>query len=65
LTLRECEVAALIASGKSNAEIANQMVISKRTVEKHIAHILEKLGFTNRAQIVRWTLETQHPGSTE
>jgi DNA-binding NarL/FixJ family response regulator len=57
LTAREYEVAALIAQGRSNAEIAAELVVSKRTVEKHIANILSKLGFTARAQIVRWAIE--------
>jgi non-specific serine/threonine protein kinase len=58
LTARQREVAALIAQGKSNAEIADELVVSKRTVEKHIANILSTLGFTTRAQIVRWAIET-------
>ena len=57
LTVREREVAVLIAQGKSNAEIAEALVLSKRTVEKHIANIFSRLGFTNRAQIVRWAIE--------
>jgi non-specific serine/threonine protein kinase len=57
LTVREREVAARIAQGKSNSEIADELVLSKRTVESHIANILSKLGFTNRAQIVRWAIE--------
>jgi non-specific serine/threonine protein kinase len=57
LTLREREVAVLIAQGRTNGEIADDLVVSKRTVEAHIAHILSKLGFTNRAQIVRWAIE--------
>lgn len=57
LTRREREVAALIAQGKSNGEIAGELVVSKRTVEKHIANILSKLEFTNRAQVVRWAME--------
>jgi len=59
LTVREREVAVLIAQGRTNGEIADTLVVSKRTVEAHIAHILSKLGFTNRAQIVRWTIETE------
>jgi predicted ATPase/DNA-binding CsgD family transcriptional regulator len=58
LTPREREVAALIVQGKSNGEIAAELVVSKRTVEKHVANILSKLWFTNRAQIVRWGVET-------
>ncbi|KPV50026.1 hypothetical protein SE17_29340 [Kouleothrix aurantiaca] len=57
LTVREREVVALIAQGRSNSEIAETLVLSKRTVEKHIANILAKLGFTNRAEIVRWALD--------
>lgn len=57
LTEREQEVTVLIGLGKSNDEIANQLVLSKRTVEKHIAHIFAKLGLNNRAQIVRWVID--------
>jgi predicted ATPase/DNA-binding CsgD family transcriptional regulator len=57
LTEREREVAALIAQGKTNREIAQELVLSKRTVEKHAANILSKLGLTSRAQIVRWAIE--------
>jgi predicted ATPase/DNA-binding NarL/FixJ family response regulator len=57
LTGREREVAVLIGLGKSNGEIAEELVLSKRTVEKHVANILSKLGFTSRAQIVRWAIE--------
>jgi predicted ATPase/DNA-binding CsgD family transcriptional regulator len=57
LTRRESEVAALIAQGKSNGEIAAELVLSKRTIEKHIANILSKLTLTNRAQLVRWAME--------
>jgi len=57
LTEREREVVALIARGLSNGQIADELVLSKRTVEHHIANILSGLGFTNRAQIVRWAME--------
>ena len=57
LTPREREVASLIAQAKSNAEIAEELVISKRTVETHVSNIRSKLHFTKRAQIVRWALE--------
>jgi DNA-binding NarL/FixJ family response regulator len=56
LTEREREVAALIARGKSNGEIAGLLIMSKRTVEKHVANILGKLGATTRAQIVAWAI---------
>ncbi|HZD11393.1 MAG TPA: LuxR C-terminal-related transcriptional regulator [Candidatus Binatia bacterium] len=58
LSPREREVAILIAEGKSNGEIAGDLVLSKRTVEKHIAHIRAKLEVTQRAQIVRWVIDT-------
>jgi len=57
LTRRECEVAALIARGKTNHEIAGELVLSTRTVEKHAGNILAKLGLTSRAQIVRWAMQ--------
>jgi predicted ATPase/DNA-binding CsgD family transcriptional regulator len=57
LTEREREVAALVAQGRSNREIANKLVLSTRTVEKHVANILSKLGLDSRTQIVRWAVE--------
>ena len=57
LSEREQEVTALIAEGLSNGEIADRLVISKRTVEHHVASILAKLGAANRVEIVRWALE--------
>ena len=58
LTPREREVAALIAKAMSNAEIAEELVISRRTAEKHVANILSKLAFTSRGQIMRWAIDT-------
>ncbi len=57
LTEREREIAALIGQGKTNGEIAEGLVLSKRTVEKHVGNILSKLELTSRAQIVRWAIE--------
>jgi peroxiredoxin len=51
LTEREREVAALIAQEKSNREIADELVVSYRTVETHVGTILSKLAFSSRAQI--------------
>jgi predicted ATPase/DNA-binding CsgD family transcriptional regulator len=57
LTSRELEVAGLIGQGKSNREIAEELFLSKRTVETHASHILSKLGLSSRAQIMRWVLD--------
>ncbi|MEU0567391.1 LuxR C-terminal-related transcriptional regulator [Nonomuraea sp. NPDC005983] len=51
LTPREKEVAALVAEGLTNREIAARLVISQRTAEGHVEHIMTKLGLTSRAQI--------------
>ena len=53
LTAREREVAALLTRGLSNRAIAGELVISPATVARHIANIMEKLGYTSRAQIGR------------
>lgn len=57
LTRRQREIAALVAEGLSNREIAAQLVISQRTAETHVENILTKLGFTSRAQIATWVAE--------
>jgi DNA-binding NarL/FixJ family response regulator len=57
LTAREREIAALIAQGKSNREIADELVISEPTAERHVANILSKLGFNSRTQIAVWAVE--------
>jgi predicted ATPase/DNA-binding CsgD family transcriptional regulator len=57
LTARETQVSRLIAEGLSNREIAARLVIAERTAEGHVQSILNKLGFTSRAQIAAWTVE--------
>jgi predicted ATPase/DNA-binding CsgD family transcriptional regulator len=54
LSKRELEVAELIESGLSNREIAERLVISKRTADGHVERILAKLGFSSRAQVAAW-----------
>jgi DNA-binding NarL/FixJ family response regulator len=53
----EQEVAALVAQGLTNRRIGERLVISERTVENHVQHILSRLGFERRAQIAAWAAE--------
>jgi non-specific serine/threonine protein kinase len=64
LTRREREVAALVADGLSNTEIAERLVISQRTAEGHVENILRKLDFRSRTQIAAWIATTKHPTAT-
>jgi predicted ATPase/DNA-binding CsgD family transcriptional regulator len=57
LTKREFEVAALVARGLTNREIAAELFLSVRTVEVHVDHILSKLGFRTRTQLAAWVHE--------
>ena len=53
LTRAEQDVASLIARGLTNQEVANQLAISRRTVETHVAHVFTKLGIRNRTELAR------------
>ena len=57
LTDREVEVLRLIALGHTNAEIAQDLFLSVRTIESHRAHIQQKLGRSTRAELVRYALD--------
>jgi non-specific serine/threonine protein kinase len=57
LTQREEEVAALVARGCSNRQVADALVIATSTAERHVANILAKLGLSSRAQLAVWTVE--------
>jgi DNA-binding NarL/FixJ family response regulator len=56
LTSREQEVVKLIAEGHTSEEIAQTLVISKKTVERHRANILDKLGMRNRVDLTRYAI---------
>ena len=56
LSIREAEVAKLVAQGLTNKQIAEQLVISDRTAQNHVQHILAKLGFSSRSQIASWSV---------
>jgi DNA-binding NarL/FixJ family response regulator len=56
LTPRELEVVKLIAEGYTSEEIAAQLVISKKTVDRHRANMLEKLGMRNRVELTRYAI---------
>jgi predicted ATPase/DNA-binding CsgD family transcriptional regulator len=59
LTSRERQIAGLVADGLSNREIADHLVISKRTVDAHLDHIFGKLSVSSRVQLATWLQSTQ------
>ncbi len=61
LSRREREVAALVARGRTNREIGDQLGISDRTVESHIEHVRQKLGLGSRAEVAVWAAAEGSP----
>ncbi|HEY0937858.1 MAG TPA: LuxR C-terminal-related transcriptional regulator, partial [Trebonia sp.] len=57
LTKREREIAALVCDSLTNGQIAQRLVISRRTVDSHVASIYAKLGLSSRAQLVNWLIQ--------
>ena len=57
LTRREHEVAALVAKGLTNRQIASKLFVSERTAEYHVEQIRNKLGFHTRSQIAAWATQ--------
>jgi DNA-binding CsgD family transcriptional regulator len=60
LSRREREVAQLLARGMSNRAIAERLYLSERTVDNHVHHILDKLGFDSRVQVATWLTKNEH-----
>ena len=63
LSPREMEIAELVAQGLTNREIATAAFVSERTAQTHVQHILTKLGFSNRSQIVSWVAQMRNAGT--
>lgn len=59
LTPREIEVVRLVAEGYRNREIAKELGISVKTVETHRANTMNKLGFRNVAQLIRYAVQKE------
>jgi DNA-binding CsgD family transcriptional regulator len=57
LSDRELQIVELVTAGLTNQEIAEQLEISKRTVDNHISNILTKTATGNRVALVRWALQ--------
>jgi DNA-binding NarL/FixJ family response regulator len=51
LTASESRVAALVAQGRTNREVAAELVVSEKTVESHLSHVYRKLGLRSRAEL--------------
>ncbi|HEY3004601.1 MAG TPA: AAA family ATPase [Kribbellaceae bacterium] len=64
LSAREEEVARLVAQGLSNAEVAQRLFISTRTVTTHLQHIYRRLDIPSRAALIRYVLEASPPKGT-
>jgi NarL family two-component system response regulator LiaR len=52
LTIQERKVLELVATGRRNAKIANELRVSTRTVENHLYHIFDKLGVSSRTEAI-------------
>jgi DNA-binding NarL/FixJ family response regulator len=58
LSARESQVAALVASGLTNAEIAARLEVTVKAIEKHLSSIYRKLGFSSRTRLLLYVRET-------
>ena len=57
LTGREVEVLRLLAAGRTNREIASELVISERTVDRHVSNLFSKLGVQSRSAATAYAYE--------
>ena len=62
LTRREWEISELVADGLTNREMATRLFITEASVDTHLAHVREKLGFHTRAEVARWVTERRQQG---
>jgi DNA-binding NarL/FixJ family response regulator len=63
VTEREREIARLVAAGASNPEIARQLFLSRKTVERHVSNLLRKVGARNRAELAARVAELEVEGA--
>ena len=63
LTEREQEIALLVARGASNPEIARQLFLSRKTIERHVSNVLKKVGARNRAELAAKVAELKVEGA--
>jgi len=59
LTPTEIKVVQFVARGMANREIANELLVSQRTVESHVSNMLGKTGLSNRTELARWAIENR------
>ena len=57
LSERELEIIEWVAKGLTNSEIANELMISKRTVDNHVSNVFAKTGAKNRIALVNWAMD--------
>ena len=57
LTRREAEIAEFVATGLTNREIADRLVLSERTIDNHVFHVMNKLNVHHRTEIGVWVVE--------
>ncbi len=61
MTERQWEVLRLLSQGNTNREIARALVLSERTVQRHIADIYDKIGARNRSEATAFAMSQLHP----